>query len=196
VRRGWMPLTQRLRRVPDVAKAPKKPKKAPTGDYAVGYGRPPQHSQVKPGQVLNPHGRNGRKAAEPDAFDKARLRRSRVTIDGEVMMIPTDEAFYLLQMTKALAGDKAAAKIVANELAARRRLGPPPLSAADIAQAEAEEMEKRALAARFADLLQGIAAAKRESLPRMVYRDGKLVPMEDPAAMARPADSDQHPDDP
>src|SRR3546814_18705257 len=82
-------------------------KKTPSGDYAIGYARPPQHSRVKPGQVLNPHGRNGKKASEPDAFDKARLRLSRVTIDGEVMMIPSDEAFYLLQMTKAMAGDKA-----------------------------------------------------------------------------------------
>src|SRR3546814_7990405 len=31
-------------------------------------------------------------------------------------------------MTKAMAGDKAAAKIVANELAARRKMGPMPLS--------------------------------------------------------------------
>src|SRR3546814_7066615 len=105
-------------------------------EFRAGYARPPQHSRVKPGQVLNPNGRNGKKASEPDAFDKARLRLSRVTIDGEVMMTPSDEAFYLLQMTKAMAGDKAAAKIVANELAARRKMGPMPLSPADLAQAE------------------------------------------------------------
>jgi hypothetical protein len=29
----------------------------PTSDYEVGYGRPPVHSRVKPGQVLNPSGR-------------------------------------------------------------------------------------------------------------------------------------------
>src|SRR3546814_123114 len=142
-------------------------KKTPSGDYAVGYARPPQHSRVKPWQVLNPHGRNGKKASEPDAFDKARLRLSRVTIDGEVMMIPSDEAFYLLQMTKAMAGDKAAAKIVANELAARRKMGPMPLSPADLAQAEAEEEQRRALAARLVQLLEDKAAAKRESVPRI-----------------------------
>lgn len=163
-----------------MAKAPKRPKKKPSGDYAVGYARPPQHSKTKPGQVLNPFGRNGKKASEPDAFDKARLRLSRVTIDGEVMMIPSDEAFYLLQMTKAMAGDKTAAKIVAQELGARRRLGPVPLSPAEIAQAEAEEAEKRALAARFVDLLQGIASTKKADAPRMVYRDGKLVPVDEP----------------
>ena len=161
-----------------MAKTPKGPKKQPSGDYEVGYARPPQHSRVKPGQVLNPNGSNGKKTSEPDAFDKARLRLSRVTIDGEVMMIPSDEAFYLLQMTKAMAGDRAAAKIVANELAARRRMGPMPLSPAEVAQAEAEETEKRALAARLVDMLQGIAAAKRTGVPPMVFRDGKLVPMD------------------
>lgn len=161
-----------------MAKTPKGPKKAPSGDYAIGYARPPQHSQVKPGQVLNPHGRNGKKASEPDAFDKARLRLSRVTIDGEVMMIPSDEAFYLLQMTKAMAGDKAAAKIVAQELAARRRLSPGLLSPAEVVQVEAEEAQKRALAARLVALLEEKAAAKRESVPRMVYRDGRLVPLD------------------
>jgi hypothetical protein len=169
-----------------MAKTPKGPKKAPTGEYAVGYCRPPRHTQVKPGQVLNTHGRNGKKASEPDAFDKARLRLSRVTIDGEVMMIPSDEAFYLLQMTKAMAGDKAAAKIVANELAARRRMGPTPLSPAEVAQAEAEEAEKRALAARFVDLLQGIASDKKADALRMVYRDGKLVPVDEPKALKNP----------
>ncbi|MEV5032153.1 hypothetical protein MRBLMC3_001347 [Sphingobium sp. LMC3-1-1.1] len=161
-----------------MAKAPKRPKKKPSGDYAIGYARPPQHSRVKPGQVLNPHGRNGKKASEPDAFDKVRQRRSRVTIDGEVVMIPSDEAFYLLQMTKAMAGDKAAAKIVAQELAARRRLSAASLSPAETAQAEAEEEQKRALAARLVQLLEDKAAAKRESVPRMVYRDGKLVPID------------------
>ncbi len=183
-----------------MAKAPKGPKKKPSGDYAIGYARPPLHSRVKPGQVLNPHGRNGKKASEPDAFDKARLRLSRVTIDGEVMMIPSDEAFYLLQMTKAMAGDKTAAKIVAQELAARRRLGPVPLSSAEIAQAEAEEAEKRALAARLVDMLQGIASAKKADAPRMVYRDGKLVPMDEPATSENPqeeaacGDSPEHGD--
>src|SRR3546814_8526399 len=94
------------------------------------------------------------------------------------MMIPSDEAFYLLQMTKAMAGDKAAAKIVANELAARRKMGPMPLSPADLAQAEAEEEQRRALAARLVQLLEDKAASKRESVPHLVYRDCQLVPID------------------
>src|SRR3546814_9074808 len=81
-------------------------------------------------------------------------------------------------MTKAMAGDKAAAKIVANELAARRKMGPMPLSPADLAQAEAEEEQRRALAARWVKLLEDKAAAKRESVPSTVYRAGQLAPIE------------------
>jgi hypothetical protein len=162
-----------------MAKIPERPKKGPKGDYEVGYGRPPKHSQAKKGQVLNPWGRNGKKASEPDAFDKVRVRLSRVTVDGEVMMVPSDEAFYLLQMARAMAGDKTASRIVAHELAARRRVGPAPPTAAELAQAEAEEAEKRALAARLVGLLDEAASAKRNGLPRTIYRDGKFVPIRD-----------------
>lgn len=146
----------------DMDKTPERPKQQPKGDYAVGYARPPVHSRAKKGQVLNPFGRNGKPKDEPDAFDKARNRPSRVTIDGEVLQIPSEEAFYMLQMAKALAGDRHAAKLVAQELAARRRLGPPPLSPAEIAEAMAEAEQKRDLAARLVKHLEDFADAKRD----------------------------------
>ena len=39
---------------------PRSPKKHPTGDYEVGYGRPPRSGQFKPGQSGNPKGRKKR----------------------------------------------------------------------------------------------------------------------------------------
>jgi hypothetical protein len=33
------------------------PKRTPTGDYEVGFCRPPKHSQFKPGESANPRGR-------------------------------------------------------------------------------------------------------------------------------------------
>src|SRR3546814_15156200 len=77
-----------------------------------------------------------------------------------------------------MAGDKAAAKIVANELAARRKMGPMQLSPAELAQAEAEDEQRRALGARLVQLLEDKAAAKRESVARMVYHVGQLVPID------------------
>jgi hypothetical protein len=111
--------------------------------------------------VLNPHGRNGKSIIEPDAFEKARQRRSRVTIDGETVMVPSDEAYWLSQMARALAGDKTAAKIVAQEWGARRRLAPPPPTPEDLAQREAEQTEREALSARLVRLLNEEASRKK-----------------------------------
>jgi len=140
-----------------MAKPPDRPKKQPTGDYTSGYARPPVHTRIKPGEVRNPHGRNGKMTGEPDAFEKVRTRKSRVTIDGETILIPSDEAFYLLQFTRALAGDKAAAKIVAQELAARRKIGP---SAEELAQEAAENEQRRILSAKLVGLLNEKAGEK------------------------------------
>ena len=130
-------------------KTPRRPKKSPKGDYATGYCRPPVHSQIPPGKVLNPWGRNGKPVEEPDAFEKTRRRLSRVTIEGETVMIPTDEAYWLRTMSAAMAGDKTAAKIIAQELGARRRLSPPALP-----PPTPEELAKREqLAAKLVDLL-------------------------------------------
>jgi len=161
-----------------MAKTPKGPKKQPSGDYEVGYGRPPLHTRTKHGQVLNPYGRNGKRASEPDAFEKARTRPSRVTVDGAVEIMPSDEAFYLLQMTRAMAGDKAAARIIADALAVRWRHQPPPPTAEELARAEAEEAKKRALAAQLVGLLEDAASAKKATRPRMVFRNGELVPLQ------------------
>jgi hypothetical protein len=139
-----------------MSKESKGPKKWPTSDYETGYCRPPVHSRIKKGQVLNPTGRNGKKVDEPDAFEKARKRLSRVTIDGETVMIPSDEAFYLLQMTKAMTGDRAAARIIAHELAARRKLappGPPPPTPEELARREE-------LSAEIVDALESLAALR------------------------------------
>jgi hypothetical protein len=160
-------------------KDPNKPKKQPTGDYAAGYCRRPIQSRVKPGQVLNPKGINRKHERETDPFDKVRRRLSKVTIDGEVMMIPSDEAFYLLQMTRAMGGDKAAAKIVALELAARRKLGPPPPTAEEVAQEAAEQAERERLSAQLVNLLEQKAAMKRRGIERIRYGpDGQPISVE------------------
>jgi hypothetical protein len=144
----------------------KKPKKRPTGDYPVGYCRPPVHSRVKDGQVLNTKGINRKHEPKVDPFDKARRRLSKVTVDGEVMMIPSDEAFWLSQMARALAGDKAAARNVALEFGARRRLGPSPPTAEELAQQAEEQEERKALAATLVGLLEEKAAQKKALKPR------------------------------
>lgn len=140
----------------------KRPKKQPKGDYAVGYCRPPERSRIPPGKVLNPHGRNGKKVDEPDAFERTRRRLSRVTIEGETQMLPSDEAYWLRTMAAAMAGDKTAARIIAQELRARTRTSPVELAptSEETAQHEAEQARREELSKTIIGALDTLAAIK------------------------------------
>lgn len=154
----------------------KRPKRHPTGNYESGYCRPPAHSRIQKGQVLNPNGRNGKKADEPDAFERTRRRLGRVTIDGETVMLPSDEAYWLRTMSAAMAGDKTAAKIIAHELGARRRLssgGPPPTTPEELA-------ERERLSSEIVEALEEMAELKREGFDWDRYRADRRAGMYDP----------------
>ena len=141
-----------------MTKTPGGAKNSPTRDYETGYCRPPKNSRIKKGQVLNPHGRNGKRVDEPDAFEKTRRRLSRVTMDGETVMLPSDEAYWLRTMAAAMGGDKTAARIIAQELGARRKLeppGPPPPTFEELAQRER-------LSSEIMEALEEMAELKRE----------------------------------
>ena len=70
-----------------------RPKKQPTGNYKVGYCRPPKLSQWKPGQSGNPNGK-----PPPEALDLLRFvggalrRRVSVPIGGKVVRMTMMEA--------------------------------------------------------------------------------------------------------
>jgi hypothetical protein len=137
-------------------------KHSPSRDYPVGYCRPPEHGRIKPGEVRNPIGRNRKAAPRGDAFETARARKTRVTIDGETVMMPSDEAFWMKQMAMALAGDKAAARNVAKELGARRNMMLKP----DPEEEAADLAKRKELTAKLVEALQFMAAHKKRSAPR------------------------------
>jgi hypothetical protein len=162
----------------------------------VGYKSPPVHGQTKPGEVRNPLGHNGRQVNTEDAFEKVRRRKSRVTFDGKTTLVTSDEAYWLKQMNMALAGNTAAGRIIAKELAARRVLGPPPLSAEELAQEAADLVKRQALAASICDALDAMAAEKRRSGDPVRVRygpDGRPI-VETPADDGAP--KPEPPDDP
>ena len=127
----------------------------------VGYKSPPLHGRIKPGEVRNPHGRNGRQVDTEDAFEKVRRRESRLNFDGKTTNVLFDEAYWLKMMSLSLAGNMGAARIVWKEFAARRKLGPPPLTAEEMAQEAAELAERERLSAYICDALDEMAALKR-----------------------------------
>ena len=161
----------------------------------VGYKSPPLHGQIKPGEVRNPHGRNGgkgRRADNHDLFGKVASRLTRVTIDGEAIMVPSEESFWLQQMHLAQQNDKAAARNIAREFGARRQLRPPPPTAEELAKQEMEQAARERMSARLVDLLELKAELKREGLPLVRYDlDGRPIVNEptDEWAAEEPEDS-------
>lgn len=73
-------------------------------EEAVGYKRPPRHSQFQKGQSGNPRGRP-RGSGVRSALEKLLDRTVTATIDGERRKVPLTEALVLQLAQRALAGD-------------------------------------------------------------------------------------------
>ena len=81
--------------------------------YPVGYKKPPQHTQFKPGQSGNPHGRPKQTATFEDVLQKELL--ALVTVvkeDGTRQRISKREAVLRQQINNAARGDVRAAALV------------------------------------------------------------------------------------
>ena len=73
--------------------------------YAVGYGKPPKHSQYKPGQCGNPRGRP-RKTSSIEAMIKRELDQTvKITEGGRELRITKREAIVKQFVNRAIKGD-------------------------------------------------------------------------------------------
>ncbi len=88
-------------------------KKKPTGDYEVGYGKPPKSGQIKKGERRNPEGRpKGSKNLKTDLLEELG-EMMKVREDGKEHRISKQRALIKTQVARALKGnDRAAAKII------------------------------------------------------------------------------------
>ena len=148
-----------------------------------GYKSPPLHGRIKPGEVRNPRGRNGRSVQEEDAFEKVRRRKGRVNFDGKTTIVMSDEAYWWKVMHMAQGGHMGAARIIAKELGARRKVGPAPLTAEELAQEAADLAKREELSASIVEVLEQMAADKRDERGNARLRygiDGR--PIVDPPA--------------
>lgn len=130
----------------------------------VGYKSPPAHGRIKPGEVRNPNGRNGRgggRQADGDSFEKVRRLLTPVNVNGERITMPSDEAFYMFHMSRALTGNAVSARIIAKELATRRDLAPPPPTAEELAEQQAAKELADELSGLMAEALDLKASRKR-----------------------------------
>ena len=88
-------------------------KKNPTGDYEVGYGKPPKSGQIKKGERRNPKGRpKGSKNLKTDLLDELG-EMMRVREGGRERRISKQRALIKTQVARALNGnDRAASKVI------------------------------------------------------------------------------------
>lgn len=84
------------------------------GDYPIGYGKPPKHSQFKKGQSGNPKGpKKGSRALKTD-LDKALRAQLTITVGGKKVRGTTQAlSMYALAM-RAATGDLRAQKLLAD----------------------------------------------------------------------------------
>ena len=88
-------------------------KKKPTGDYPVGYCRPPKEHRIKKGERKNPKGRGkGTKNLKTDLLEELG-EMMKVREGGRERRISKQRALIKTQVARALKGnDRAAAKII------------------------------------------------------------------------------------
>jgi hypothetical protein len=144
----------------------------PGRDYEVGFGKPPKHTQFKPGESANPNGRRGkknRKKATYGAMIREEFEKSQTVVgpDGRRTKMSTARLIIRQTMRDALKGSagarKEAVKLMREFAGAA---GGAFMTDAELAQQAREEEQKKALAARLVHLLEEKAAAKHDECAR------------------------------
>jgi hypothetical protein len=76
------------------------------GDYEVGYGKPPLHSRIKPGQVLNPAGRGkGKRGFKTEFREFVQKKTARMRRGDKVKKVSALEASFEVLWEKLTKGD-------------------------------------------------------------------------------------------
>lgn len=156
-------------------------KRAIPGNHDVGYGRPPKSGQIKPGEVRNRWGKTGKPKPGEDLLLKVACEMVPANVNGKSSIMSQEEGAYRRLFQKALEGDPAALKLLVEHLSRRRPPSPPVPTADEIAQREAEEEQKKALAARLVGLLEREASEKKRLAPRQRFGADHRPIAEEPA---------------
>jgi Family of unknown function (DUF5681) len=97
--------------------ANKPPKRAPTGDYPVGYAKPPKATQFQPKQSGNPDGRpKGRPTLDEIVLEEA-ARIAKVKVGDKILHIDKDRALMRKAFDMPLQGNLHALRFVTARLA-------------------------------------------------------------------------------
>jgi hypothetical protein len=93
------------------------PPEYPPIDYEVGYGRPPRHTQFKPGQSGNVKGRPKGQPTASEIFMREAARIVRMQVGDKVETISKLEGVFRKLFNMALAGDPRAIGMIVTSYA-------------------------------------------------------------------------------
>jgi Family of unknown function (DUF5681) len=114
----------------------------PAPTYTVGYRKPPVHSRVKPGEVLNPRGRPKGQRNSKTVFNELLGERITFREGDRPRSMSKRDAMYLRMINAAVSGnDKAQSKVLALQAKYEER--------EDIANQEPLTADDEALVAEF-----------------------------------------------
>lgn len=81
-------------------------------DYDVGYRKPPRHTQFKPGQSGNPHGRPRKEQSFASALDKALKAPVKVRENGKERVLSGVDALAMRLVADAIQGKVSSQKLL------------------------------------------------------------------------------------
>lgn len=87
-----------------------------TGDYEVGYGKPPVHTRFQKGRSGNPSGRRARQPTMEELIATELRKKITITENGETRQITKKQAIAMRCVQKAMQGDFRAQKHIAESL--------------------------------------------------------------------------------
>ena len=102
--------------------ASKKQKRQPTGDYEIGYCRPPAQHRFRPGQSGNPTGQRRSRQVKTIADELKEIATTKISIrdGGKSRKVPLMSAILLAHAMNGAKGDAKSAALFLNE---SRKLG-------------------------------------------------------------------------
>jgi hypothetical protein len=86
-------------------------KKAPPGNYDVGYRKPPKHTQFQPGESGNPRGRPKDSKNFSSRVKSILDRKITITENGRTRRITMAEAVVMKLVSRAMASDMSAMRL-------------------------------------------------------------------------------------